>query len=115
MSNQNVEKNSRDVVITGVAGILEGFIGVPLSILVYQGYRAIGMKGKGRQIAWAASGVVGVPLSLVLTSAIVAPINQANVAPTNNQNAASIRDSYLQRDDLQYRHPVLLGEFALPP
>ena len=48
MSNQNVEKNSRDVVITGVAGILEGFIGIPLSILVYQGYRAIGMKGKGR-------------------------------------------------------------------
>jgi hypothetical protein len=84
------EKNVRDIAITGVAGILGGIIGVPLSILVFQGYKKLGLKGASRWWAWSATGVLAVPASWLITAALISPVSENNL---NSQQPQSLTNA----------------------
>jgi hypothetical protein len=77
------EKTTRDVIITGIAGLFTGaFVGAPVSIGCYLLWRKIGAKGASRWWAWALSGIVGAPLCLGMSAAMVGPQRGQSNAPT---------------------------------
>jgi hypothetical protein len=82
-STKAPEKTSRDIFLSGVAGLLGGLLGVPMSIGSYLLWRKLGLKGSLRWWAWAATGIVGVPLSLAITKVIVSPNDQTPVSSTS--------------------------------
>lgn len=79
------EKTSRDIAISGIAGLFTGgIVGFPLSIGSYLLWRKIGVKGAVRWWAWAATGIIGVPISWGVVAGIVSPDKNANVAPSSS-------------------------------
>jgi hypothetical protein len=99
------EKTNRDVIISGLAGLLGGPLGAPLSIGAYLLWRKIGLQGAGRWFAWAATGLIGVPLSLGLTAGISSP-------PKSNSGSGVISQSgAVEQSSVKAQEDVKVGEF----
>jgi hypothetical protein len=98
------EKTTRDVVISGLAGLPGGLFGIPLSIGSYLLWRKVGVNGAGRWWAWAVTGLVGVPFSWVLAAAVVAPSAQQSSSSSMQQSGNSAPQAKKQED-------VKVGEF----
>jgi hypothetical protein len=61
------EKTKRDLIITGLVGLCTGALfGVPLSIAAYLGWKNKGLNGSKRWWAWAATGIIGAPISVAI-------------------------------------------------
>jgi hypothetical protein len=87
--NKPPEKTSRDVFISGVAGLLGGPLGAPLSVGSYLLWQKIGLQSAGRWWAWAATGLIGAPLSWVITAAILPHPPAANQASMSSSSETS--------------------------
>ncbi|MBD3886616.1 hypothetical protein IFO70_33650 [Phormidium tenue FACHB-886] len=74
-------------IIAGAVGLFTGgFIGIFLSPLVLNLYAKAGTKGGSRWLAWAATGLVGAPVSWVIMGAILPPsLKSANVSAPQPQ------------------------------
>jgi hypothetical protein len=98
------EKTTRDVVISGLAGLPGGLFGIPLSIGSYLLWRKIGLNGASRWWAWAATGIIGVPMSLGLTAGLSSSPNSASSSSSASQSRSTGGSVKAQED-------VKVGEF----
>jgi hypothetical protein len=107
--NKPPEKTSRDVFISGVAGLLGGPLGAPISIGSYLLWKKVGLAGSARWFAWAATGFIGAPLSLALTAAILPhpPANQASMQSSGGSSQLAKPD----RAPEKMQEGVKVGEF----
>jgi hypothetical protein len=114
ISTKVPEKTSRDIFLSGVAGLLGGPLGVPMSVGVYLLWRKLGLKGSLRWWIWAATGIVGVPLSLAITQVVMHPERQSSVSSTSavsqlarpgqapGQAQEDVKVGELQTDNFRY-------------
>lgn len=97
------EKTSRDIAISGIVGLFTGgIVGFPLSIGSYLLWRKIGVKGTARWWAWAATGIIGVPISWGVVAGVVSPDKNATVAPSPTASTVPAKSA---------QNETLVGEF----
>lgn len=107
---EKAEKTSRDIAISGIAGLFTGGVfGFPLSIGSYLLWRKIGLKGAARWWVWAATGIIGVPISWGVFAVVVNPDKTATVAPSSPivNNAPAKKESPVNSS----QDAISVGEF----
>jgi hypothetical protein len=104
----NTEKTTRDVIITGVAGLFTGcVIGAPLSVTSFLLWKKAGVNGAARWWVWAATGLVGVPLSWILLIGLVSPSSTRQASSLNPASSTGSTSAESSKTDSD----VKVGEF----